>query len=451
MSFDFDERYQKMLLAALLTDAETAFSYKFVIEPKHFQGECLSVICGALYDYIEKYHKLPRPSILADKLKREIKKYIEEDKTFAKQTLKVLKELYNTRISDLDYIKDLAAEFAEDAEWRSLYIDAPDLIESGDFDTLFDRTLVAREKGHVVYPYIVDRELDGRFKRLVKVVEGGLIKTGIKHFDEHFKIYPPFFGLITGDSGKGKTFMLVHLAKVAMWQGYDVLFFTGEMSSDDLAIRLDSSLVGVSTDFFYEPSLHKSLRERVKEKYKKLKGKLTIIRFIAGEYSVNELDADIRRFCMKEEQAPSLVLVDFLDLLTYQDSVRRRLQIYQEQVKISQYLQGVANANNIAMWAAGTLLTKRDQDDDALATRRGKSGAGDVIYAIDCFITLNQSQMDREKGQMLLLVDKFRKAEDQMVIGVIPDFSRSRFCTKSIGAIRRSTLEAKREKRKSKS
>lgn len=446
MGFDLQDKFQRIFLAALLKRPETAYTYRFVIEPEYFGSRGMTAICGALFSYIDRYQELPKPSILADKLRREIRKY-EDDKPFEEAAIKLLRALYQTEITNLDYITDQVGKFAQTSEWKQLFIDAPDLIDAEQFDDLFDRTLVAHDKGQITLPYVVDKELDERLGRLDDVVGGGMIKTGIKHFDRHFNIYPPFFGLIIGDSGKGKTWFLLHLARYAMRQGHNILFFTGEMSPDDLSVRFDGSLLGISSDLFYQPDLHERLSDKLKEKYKKLKGKLTIVRFTAGSYTVSELSADIRRFCIRDD-APTVVLIDFIDLLTYGDSAKRKMASYEEAIKISQVLQGVSGDNNLVMWATGTLRTKREQEDQDLATRRSKSGAGDIVYAIDCYLTLNQSFRDSEHNRVLILVDKFRKGKDQWVIGVTTNYARSRFCVESLGAISRAAIEGKKRKQK---
>lgn len=448
MKFDFNISFQKILLAALLKDPELAFTYRYIIQPEYFETEILVMICGALFNYLDKYKKLPRKKFLADKLRREIQQYV-KDPSIEEATIETLRELYQIKLQDIAYLLDCAASFAEGQTWKEVFLEAPDYIDAQDYASLFDKCIQARDKGRVFLPYILEDQLDKRFERTLSVVESGLIKTGIKHLDERYKIYPPFFGLITGYAGKGKTWFLLHLAKSALRQGYNVLFFTGEMSPDDLAIRFDASLLKVNTDYFYDLDVFEKLRNNLKEAYKKLTGKLTILQFNAGLYSVGEFEADVRRFCLNEETKPSLILLDFVDLLTFHDSSKRGLSGWEEQKKVCLTIEGIAQANATVIWAAGTLLTKgQEAVEGKLATRQSKSGAGDIIYALDGHITLNQSVSDMEQSRILLYIDKWRKARDQWVIGVLSDFSRSTFCVKSLGAISKSMLDAKKEKKK---
>lgn len=446
MRFDFSKEFQRVLLAALLKNPEAAFSLRYTIEPTYFQSRSFTIICGALFAYVDKYKELPRPKILADKIRREIREFIddEEKSDVELTTLKILKELYLTKLKDIDYIMDLATAFAQDAAWRKVFLDGFDYVETKNYEDLMEMCIAAQEKGNPSYPYLVDRELDGRLDRLIAVAEHGRIKTGIKHFDRHIRIFPPSFCVVIGDSGKGKTWMLLHLARAAMMQGYNVLFFTGEMPPDELGARFDGSLLGISSTYFYEKSFTNEIRDKLRIKYEKLKGELTIVQFFSGDYSVGQLETDIHKYCMRDNR-PTVVIVDFMDLLIYKDSGKRGMNETEEQKMVCRRLQSITYAHDIVLWAAGTMLTKRERNKD-FADRNAKAGAGDVVYSIDVYVMLNQSQRDRLQNRIILNIDKHKKGVGGWLVAVRPDFGRSRFCVKSIGAKSMLDYEASKEK-----
>ncbi len=444
MKFDFSRKFQKSLLSILIKDSESLLSYRESIKIEYFESQALLNICGALFDYYDTYKTLPKPATLVHKLHRDLRKYV-KDAEIEKVTFELLKDLYLLEVTDKQYILDLVTNFCETQEWKDLVMDAPDFIEAGKFDELFERCLNAREKGRIVSPYIVTNQLEDRLDRLSLVVQGGLIKTGIAHFDNLFKVYPPSYGLIIADSERGKTWMLLDLARAALIQGYDVLYLTGEMSKDDLSIRFDAGLLGISFDYFLMPEIHDELKPKVKERYKLLKGEFVIQQFVASRYSVNDLDADIRRFAMRQDK-PFLVCLDFIDLIKYKDGSKKGMAGWEEQIAVSQGIQGIVHSNpNLVVWAAGTMKTKRE-DSGALATRKDKSGAGDIVYTLDFYLTLNQSLKDSEYNRVMINVEKVKKAKGGWVIGVQTDFSKSRFCYKSLGAVKKSVLERQRNK-----
>jgi len=409
-----------------------------VVKPEYFVGENAVIICGALFDYMDNYGEHPRPSVLADKIKKDCKKWADEE--VEASTLNLLKTIYKTKIQNIQYITDRVREFSEEAEWRELMIEGPDLIDQGSFEKLFDKAAQAREKGYAESVYEVTGQLMDRMKRLVAVAKGGTIPVGIKHFDKKVKVYPPAFGMIIGESSSGKTWFGLHIAKAALFRGKNVAFFSGEMTADEIATRFDAALLGINTSHFMVPQVHQKIIEGLHERYEKLKGEFSVRPFQAQAYSVNMLELDIRRLLADPKKAPHVIVVDYMELMTFADSDKRKLQGWEELKMISNALKGIANKYKVVLWA---LATVSGEEDDGLLTRKNKAGAKATIYAPDYMIVLNRNKRDKELGRLRLYLDKGRHMKDQLIVGVRPDFDRSLFCTKSLGSIYRSQLKSK--------
>ena len=440
--FDFSRRFQKDLLALIIRSPEVAFAYRTVIEPHYFESQALKTICATTFKYIDKFGNLPKRAALEDKIMRDMQKFV-GDKKLEQKTVKIFNALYDRNIHDREYVFELARSFAESQAWKNALLEGLEYIDNGDFDSMFDLCLKARDKGNLTFPYVVTRELKQRLSRLTETVEGGIIKVGIKHMDEKIRFYRPQYNGLIGPSGIGKSWFLINGARHGVRQGYDGLYFTGEMTPDELATRFDASMLGIDFNLFYEPSLHKNLKKRIKEKYSEFTGKLTIISFPSGQYSVQELEADVRRFCMSDTP-PSFICVDYMDLLSYKDSGRRGMNTTETQLAVSRYLRGIAYKHKLLVWALGTQLTK-GTDKEQIATRNNKSGAGDISYDFDNYFTLNQNDDEEAEGIIKIYHDKSRTQKCGWLFKVQTDYSRSRFCTKSLGVAKKKSKKGSKK------
>jgi replicative DNA helicase len=441
MNFDLSQKFQRILLAGMVQEAELAYEFRYVVDPKYFSGEQMVIICGALFDYMDNYGAHPRPSVLADKISKECHKWADEN--IAADTLKLLKKLYATRIQDIGYIGNRVRSFAEEAEWRSIMTDGPDLVDQGNFEELFDRAATAREKGFSDGIYNTKEQMRARLDRLAETAIGGTIPTGIKHLDRKVKIYPPALCMVIGESSAGKTWFGAHLARVALKKGHNVAFFTGEMTQDEISTRFDASVLGINTAHFMMPEVHKEIIKELEKRYEKLKGNLIIKEFQAQAYPISRLEIDIRRLMMNPETSPKVVIIDYLELLTYKDSATRKFQGWEELIKIVTSAKGIANKYKLVVWLIGTIIG--EADESGLMTRKNKAQSRGTIYGPDYMFTLNRSQKDIELGRILIYNDKARHMKDQLIVGVAPSFDNSRFCVKSLGAIYRSQLKSKKK------
>ncbi len=441
--FDFSRKFQKDLLSLFLKDLEVTFSYISIIEPSYFESDGLRFICKALFNYVNKYGKVPKRRTLKDKVSRMMQKYV-DDEILEKKTLRILDKLYVRKVPDSEYVYELARSFAEAQAWTDVFIDGLDLLDKNNYEEIFDLCLKAKDKGTLNIPYVAHREIEQRLEDLTKRIESGLIKIGIKHFDRQIRVYAPQYNGIIGSSNLGKSWFLINTARHAMRQGHHVVMFTGEMEPHELCSRLDGGILGINSNMLAEPDLKDKLVADLKEKYDALDGTFTVVQFQPGQYSVQDLEIDLRRCCLGDDR-PTVVCVDYIDLLSFKDGSKKGFNNTETQLAVSRYLRGIAYKYEVCTWAAGTVLTK-GTDQNAIANRQSKSGAGDISYDFDIYIVLNQSEEDEEENQMKMYLDKVRNQEGKWLFVIRPDFSRSRFCVKSLGMLKKKDLKRRKKR-----
>ena len=186
--------------------------------------------------------------------------------------------------------------------------------------------------------------------------------------------------------------------------------------------------------------MHKELKRRLKQKYSKIQGKLTIIEFLPHVYTIGELEADLRRHCLGK-RPPTVLCIDYIDVISYKEAGRRSMSEWSEQLHVCTMIRAMTYKNNLCTWVAGTLSTG-SSEEQVIATRKNKGGAKNRVFDFDLLFTVNQSPEDELANRITIFQDKTRKQEGGWLYTIRPDFSRSRFCVKSLNVIKKAAVDA---------
>lgn len=412
-------------------------------------------IAQVVFDYYDRYHKAPGEHTL-DLIEALQSRNPNDAELFGK----IFDSLDCTK-SDInkDYVLEQASLFARHQRLKYGITRAIDLMKSdGDAGILEAEGALARAlKGStdLFRPGILLSDPKESLAFLDR--EQHAFRTGIKELDEvalgpDRKRLHVFVGL----PGRGKSWWLVHLGKMAIRNRLVVVHVTLELSEDEVSQRYMQALfsigkrdvlherqtfeqdelgryVGFSTkDIEGRPALAKpgKVRKFLTPRVRKLANKppLIIREFPTGALTVTELNAYLDGLEESRGIIPDLVIIDYADLMKIAGADYRvgLGTLYKE-------LRGIAVRRNVAIATASQAnkggMSARTITERNIAEDFSKVATADVV------ITYNQTQSEKELGFARLFVAKGRTDRDKFTILLSQNYALGQFCFESTSIV----------------
>ncbi len=417
--FSYPKEFQAKVLSCLCSSHIFFAQVNEFLYPEYFEDEVLAFFCRKIYMCYREYKTAPTEEVLS----------LEIDK--AKERKEILPEAFPIYNSTLDlildqdfkqpYIEAQVQDFIKFQVYRDSLSQGIELLKDRDFVGIDEALKVATSLSFDSRPgqkYF--EELDARLIRRSKVQEEE-IPTLIPGLDPLIRggIRKKELAVIEGLPGSGKSIYLVNIAKGAVLCGKKVIYYTLEMSGDDIADRFDSTFSGVNMN-----TLHNRVAT-VRKKISKLGAKYTDS-LIIKEYPTklctpDTLEAHINGL-IETGFRPDLLIIDYADLLrpnkTYS---QRRFEL--ENIYLD--LRSIAMELPVAIWTASQ--ANRRATEAELIGMEFVSEAFSKIMIADIVISINQSKAEEEEGEMRLHLVKNRYAKKGKIIKIKNAFQRMQF------------------------
>jgi len=184
-------------------------------------------------------------------------------------------------------------------------------------------------------------------------------------------------GFVFGQSGIGKSFMLVNIAVSAHKIGKTVFYYTFELSEYHTYLRIVERITGVSSDWIKERPIkfRKKMDARMKH------AEIYIKEFPSEGATVNDIKADIDMIKSEYGLVPDVLVVDYCDIikpLHFTDDWR---QIGDNAVQ----LRRLAKEINAAVWTASQIKVEYwDKEYSGKASGRSirKVDMADIVFGL---------------------------------------------------------------------
>lgn len=407
--------YQIKILAFMANQPQFATLAGDALEPEHFADRALQWFFKKLGKE-DIHHSLVT---LREEMIRQAKA-----KTIKAEEVSRFVEVYDflkvaPTPDEQTHIQETLGKFVRTQNVRKAITDSFDLIKNQQWEELESRVVEATKSGFDVLSMGQDyfKDFEDRLDRRVNQEEYKKLSTGIPALDElmYGGLKNKQLGLIIGGTGRGKSIFLEWLARIAILHGKKVIYFTCELSEDDIAERFDSMFCRIKPN---------ELVTYNAEATKKLDGfrsaygtSLLVKEYPADTATVNTLKNYYRQLSAMGCQA-DLVVVDYLDLLKphrhYKDTT-------QELDAITKALHGFAKEMNTRVWTATQLnrsgLAMETPDETSIA------GALAKLFTADVAIFMAQTAEEREDEEMRLLVSKNRNGPAGRSIKLDTDYT----------------------------
>lgn len=304
--------FQTKVMGALLTDRDFLITISESLSDEFFENTSHQWIIKEILKYFNKYHTVPS----MDAIKVEVQKIDNEVLKIAikEQLVQAYRESEQT---DIQYIKDEFLGFCKNQQMKKAIVTSADLLVTNDFDSIRQIILNALKVGEVrSIGHEYEKDVETRYREdnrgpipfpwevFNNLTQGGIGKGEL--------------GIVFGNPGGGKSWAVIAMAAHAAKLGYNVLYYTLELSETYVARRIDANLLNIPVD---QITKH---RAEVESIVNELPGKIKVKEFPSGKTTLDNIEQHIEQLKTQYEFMPDIIFIDYIDLL--KNSARDRLE-----------------------------------------------------------------------------------------------------------------------------
>ena len=387
--------FQEKIFQGLLSDHPWSTQMVEVMCPTFFDVRYLSYLTEKYFSYYQKYKCFPTMPLLITIIKDDLSEG--NDILLRDQIVEFLHRMrHNPDMGDLNFVKDKALDFCRRQAFKEALEKAVELISTDKFESVVG---LMKEAVAVGLPSSLGHDFfedaDARFVRVSRQV----CPTGIPKLDDRQILQGGLgrgeIGVVTANTGVGKSHFLVALGANAMKVGKNVVHYTFELSEHAVGLRYDSNICNIPSNDIPEN------KDYVIKKYEeKDLGRLIIKEFPTGSASVITIRNHIEKLMLKGF-VPSLVVIDYADIMRSTrayDSLRHELKLIYEE------LRNMAMDLNIPVWTASQ--ANRDSANSDIVGLENMSEAYGKAMVADVVISLSRKALEKSTGSGRLFVAK---------------------------------------------
>jgi replicative DNA helicase len=251
------------------------------------------------------------------------------------------------------------------------------------------------------------------------------IPTGIPEIDEELDggLRKGEFGLWLAAPEGGKSISLQNIAVNVALAGYNVALITIEMTPEQTAYRLDSSLTGIKYKGFRRAKITADELQHWADSVKRLpKNRLKIIGVPEG-CTCRLIEAELQK--IKGMFNPDIILVDYAGIMSPNEGKYQSSMDWKYVGEIVRNLKGLALKLNIPIWSASQLLVGSKEKESVSFGDIGLARQQIAAHADVCIAIVRTQQMI-EMEQARLQFVKAREGVLKRIVDVITDFDKIR-------------------------
>jgi replicative DNA helicase len=387
--------FQIKVLSSLLKDKEFLQNINDILDVEMFDNPAHKWIVQEILRYYYKYHTTPS----MESLQVEVKK-IDND-VLKVSVIEQLKDSLKATDEDREYVESEFSNFCKNQQMKNAIMNSVSLLEKGEFDqirSMIDTALKAGQDKRIGHEYEKDMETRYRMEQRSPIATpwanlNDLLMGGLGVGD---------LGIIFGNPGGGKSWLLVNLGAIAVQMGFTVNHYTLELSEDYIGKRYDALFTGIDVQ-----QIHLN-RDKVQQEIDKLKGKLIIKEFPMGKTTPNTIENHIQK-CRDLGHPPDLVIIDYVDLLK---SKTRSIDPKDAIDDVYTAVKGMAREIKVPIWTVSQ-VNRMGAKDDVIEGDKA-AGSYNKMMIADFAMSLSRKRQDKVNGTGRMHVMKNRYGADGM-------------------------------------
>jgi archaellum biogenesis ATPase FlaH len=421
----YNKPFQEKIFQGLLTDQSWASQMVEVMRPDFFDLRYLEYLCEKYFSYFKQYKCFPTQSLLISIIKDSLNE--EGDLILRDQIVSFLIRMReNPNPGDIFYVKEKTLDFCKRQAFKEALEKSVELISTDNFESVISLMKNAISIGMpntVGHDFFED--LEARFQKIDRCA----CPTGIPELDSKDILAGGLgrgeIGVVTANTGVGKSHFLVQMGANAMRNGKNVLHYTLELTEQAVGIRYDSNLCDIPASDIIDN------KHQVIDFYKNNTelGRLMIKEYPTGTATVTTIRNHVEKLSLRNFK-PSVILIDYADIMrsTRQfDSLRHELKLIYEE------LRNLAMELRIPIWTASQ--ANRDSANSDIVGLENMSEAYGKAMVADFVVSLSRKPSEKAVGTGRLFIAKNRAGKDGILFPIHIDTSRSQvkvFDTESI-------------------
>lgn len=340
---ELTQEFRILILKAFIKDFN--FTQKFIdyLKPEYFETIPEKVIFSTFKDYFNKYKRRP----LLEEMMQLTIKYKDDE-----LVNNVIRMVYKEKHINVEYLTKELKDFCLHQELKATIVDAHNnLLPDLKFDQIFDnikKAITFKDKfDDLGTDYLIS--LDKRLEmQRQQELETFYIPTGILGLDGYIKgLKAPQVGVILAPPKLGKSMFLAQVAQNALFYKKNIIYYTFELSEDDICNRLDSCVTGIPLDNL--ENCEGALRKKLDFIRNTFKSNIIVKYYPTRKATVNTLYSHIRQLENVKHFIPDLIIIDYpgrMKPLT--DRKDKRLEV--EDIFLD--IIGLAGELNVPIWTA---------------------------------------------------------------------------------------------------
>jgi replicative DNA helicase len=429
-TYEFDADFQQKITALLIRDTPFAQITDGLIRPEFFENAGHAALVKVVTGYFARYKKAPGDkTTLASVMKDAIREKVLPPE-LARMAIAIIPAIYETDVSDREYVADQVATFARIQAVTKAILDSVALVEKRDVDTAVSLIRKAGDTGVVLntgaydYAEMMKLRTRERIDRAAGIRPPTGITTGFPALDDY--LYHKGWGrrelaVLMGGPKAGKSMAMITFGINAIAAGYRVLYVTLEVAASIIAERMDAN---IAERAMFELGSH---IHEVQEKVEAFMAKAAP--FIIHEYPTGT--SDLRRL-IEHYKANGitfdLVIIDYADLMA-PERVTDNVQENSKSVYVN--LRGLAMQEGFALLTA--TQTNREGAKKAVATMTDIAEDINKVRIADIIISINKTEDEIKMNQARLYFAASRNQRGNFAIRIEQDIDRAKFIRKVIG------------------
>jgi len=412
----YGKHFQEKVFQGLLTDHSWASQMLEVMLPDFFELRYLTYLCEKYFGYFTKYRTFPTGNLLITIVRDDLLN--DHDVLLKEQIVDYLQRMkMDPDVGDIQYVKDKALDFCRRQAFKEALEQAVELIGDDKYESVVNLMKSAVSVGMsntVGHDFFADA--DARFVKTNRVV----VPTGLSRLDAHDILRGGLgrgeLGVVTANTGVGKSHWLVAMGSEAMRHGKNVIHYTFELSEEAVGLRYDSNLAKIPSNEIQDR------KDEVLEKYEDMDlGGLIIKEYPTGTASILTIKNHLDKLLLRDFK-PALIVIDYADIMrsTRQfDSMRHELKLIYEE------LRNLAMELKIPVWTASQ--ANRDSANSDIVGLENMAEAYSKAMVADVVVSLSRKATEKATGAGRLFVAKNRAGRDGLLFPINIDTARSRF------------------------
>ena len=388
---EYSDDLQKLFLEFLIGDSELAARCQGILDSKYFSRR-LAPAAKFIKEYVDEHSLVPT----ADQIN-----------ATCGTTIQQIEPATVTTHSDW-----FLSEFEQFCRYKALegaILKSADLLEKQQYGTVEKLIREATQIG-LAKNLGTNYYADPRARLGILKDANGQISTGWKTVDE--KLYGGFnrgeLNIFAGGSGAGKSLFLQNIALNWSMQGYNVIYFSLELSEGLTSLRLDSMVTGMPTKEVFRNIDDVELKVRMAGKKA---GVLQVVQLPNG-VTINDLRAWLKEFQVQTGKKVDGIIVDYLDLMMPAGQKISVADLFIKDKLVSEELRNLAIQLNMLLVTASQLnrsaVETVEFDHSHIAGGLSKIQTADNVFGIFNSLVL------RERGRVQI---QFMKTRSSSAVG----------------------------------